>query len=69
MSDKILHIVCSAALVFAFAFVFTPIQSVILALIVGFFKEIYDWFSGKGTPDGKDLIADFIGAICMYLLI
>ena len=39
-----------------------------LVLSIGFFKELYDGLSGKGTPSHKDLIADIVG-IAVGLLI
>ena len=60
--DKIGHFIVSAALAGA-AGIFLGWQwGFGIAFTIGIAKEIYDKQSGTGTPEGADLLADFLGA-------
>jgi len=40
-----------------------------ITMAVGILKEIYDERSGKGTPDIRDLYADFLGIFIAFCAI
>ena len=62
-TDGLLHCIISALLT-ALIGIFTPWWcSVIIVLLLGIAKEIYDKLSGKGNPDVKDMYCDIIGII------
>lgn len=70
-SDGLLHIACSAVLVFTFA-AFLPLwAAALIAAVAGVAKEIYDRHTG-GAAEWHDIICDAIGivyAVCIYLLV
>jgi len=48
---------------------FSNQAAITTALTFGVGKEMYDKFSGRGTPSTKDLIADVAGIVCGILII
>ena len=62
--DKLLHFAVCAVLgslmkVVGIEWYFT----LLVVMSVGVGKEIYDKVSKKGTPEWKDVLADFVGAL------
>lgn len=57
-------------LIYIFFDLFFDIWNIIPVIIIGGAKEIYDWYSGKGTPDVWDFIwTIFGGAVGLLILI
>lgn len=75
--DGLLHIETSFVLFFFFAKLSSLIipswdkvaMGVILSLLVGVGKEIYDRRTGKGTAEKHDLICDIFGVFIAVLLV
>lgn len=60
--DKVKHIVACFCIAFPIG-ILNPIAGLVVAILVGIGKEVYDKVSGKGVADFWDLVADFIGAV------
>lgn len=60
--DKALHIVFSAVISRVLRLCGMPLwlRLLVFTLIVGG-KELYDWASKKGTPEWRDMLANYIG--------
>lgn len=67
--DGWLHVFVSALLMAALGWVRPLIGAVIIVLSLGMGKEIYDYFTGKGMPEGKDLVCDGIGVLLGLIVI
>lgn len=62
-ADKQAHVLGCWALAATVGHHFGPTVGFLASVAVGVVKEVvWDWYLGKGTPDGKDLLADVIGA-------
>ena len=61
--DGLLHLlVCTVIVLFFGAFL--PLWgAIIVAMVAGMVKEIYDLISQKGTPEWRDLVCDLIGIV------
>ena len=66
-NDKLYHFVAGLIISLVFSFVFNPLYGVILSIIAGILKEIYDYFD-YGTFDIYDMLATWMGGIVGYLL-
>lgn len=67
--DKLYHFLVGL-LIYIFFDLFFDIWNIIPVIIIGGAKEIYDWYSGKGTPDVWDFIwTIFGGAVGLLILI
>ena len=59
--DGLLHITVSALIILFFGGFLSLYASAIIAVVVGIAKEMYDYFSRKGTAELHDVICDLIG--------
>jgi len=66
--DKLYHFF-AGILIYIFFDLFFDIWNIIPVIIIGGAKEIYDWYSGKGTPDWWDFIWTIIGGIVALLIL
>lgn len=68
--DKTQHAIIGAG-VFALAYAVTksPEKALAMALGAGIAGEVYDYFSGKGVVDYKDILATTGGGITIYLVV
>ena len=65
--DKALHLI-GGVILFAIGHYFFGWQAGIgLAVVVGAAKELWDWYSKKGTPDGMDFVATAAGGVLGFL--
>ena len=62
--DKIYHLI-AGVLVYLFGTLYSPLIGLMLVVIAGIAKEIWDSF-GNGTPDGSDAIATIVGGLLTY---
>jgi len=60
--DKALHLI-GGVLLFAAGNFFNPYLGLGLAVGVGLVKELWDWYSKQGTPDGLDFVATAAGGV------
>ena len=63
-TDGLLHVETSALII---VFV-QKLFGLLVAIVLGFAKEVYDRVSGNGTPEWHDLICDLIGIIIGLLI-
>ncbi|MDO7788266.1 hypothetical protein [Desulforamulus aquiferis] len=66
--DKLLHIFISFLLFMTLIHFLHPHIAALLTLALGIAKEIYDQLSGKGTPEYKDILANFLGILAGYIV-
>lgn len=67
-TDGLLHLVISALIVVLFG-AFLPVwAAVLIAVVAGIAKEIYDRVSGNGKAEWHDLICDGIGIVLGVLV-
>lgn len=66
-NDKLLHFFWGTVLSFLFI-VTLGIKGVILTFVIAFVKELYDWYTKKGTPEIMDFAATIIPAI-MFVIV
>ena len=61
--DKALHLIGGVVLFAAGNLLLGWQAGLGLAVMVGLLKEIWDWYSKKGTPDGLDFVATAAGGV------
>jgi len=61
--DKALHLIGGVVLFAAGNLLLGWQAGLGLAVMVGLLKEIRDWYSKKGTPDGLDFVATAVGGL------
>ena len=66
--DKWLHFVYSAALFLVFLTLFSIVTSIVLSLLAGFVKELWDWRYGTGFCL-YDLLANIAGIAFAYFFV
>lgn len=65
--DKALHMI-GGVMLFALGHFFFGWQVGLgLAVLVGALKELWDWYSKKGTPDVLDFVATSAGGVLGFL--
>lgn len=62
-SDGMKHIILSAILTVVAKWLLPVWVAVVLVLLIGIAKEIYDKVSSKGYSEWKDIICDIIGIL------
>ena len=60
-NDGCKHIILSAILTIVAKWLLPVWVAVVLVLLIGIIKEVYDKISGKGSAEWKDIICDIIG--------
>lgn len=65
--DKALHLIGGVMLFALGNLLFGWQVGLGLAVVVGAAKEIWDWYSKTGTPDGMDFIATAAGGLLGYI--
>jgi hypothetical protein len=66
--DKQYHFI-AGMLIYIIAQLFLPVVWALLPVaIIGTLKEVYDYTSGKGTPDVNDLLFTMYGALPIFVL-
>ena len=65
--DKALHLIGGVILFAIGHFIFGSAVGICLAVFVGLAKEIWDWYSKEGTPDGLDFVATAAGGVLGFL--
>lgn len=69
--DKKLHLLVGLAMGLALPMITPYWMSIIITGVVGCGKELYDKWSGKGTPESADawftVLGGLIGVVYMYL--
>lgn len=60
-TDGLLHIETSAIIAVAGLGLFGWLAGILITVVIGVAKEIYDRVSGKGTAEWHDVICDAIG--------
>lgn len=68
-ADGMLHLAVSALLMVALGWMRPLWIAVLLVLTTGIGKECYDYISGKGTAEFKDIICDCFGILLGLLLV
>jgi hypothetical protein len=66
MNDKIQHFIVGFCLSFTGIF-FLPL--VLTGFIFGVGKEVYDYVTGRGVAEWKDMFATFYGAIIALVIV
>ena len=67
-TDGLLHLLVCSLIILVFG-AFMPLwAAVIIAIVIGTLKELYDLISRKGTPEWRDLICDIVGIIVGLLI-
>lgn len=59
--DGCKHIIVSALLTALLQLLLPTQLTILIVLLIGFAKELYDHESGKGTAEWKDIICNIIG--------
>lgn len=67
-TDGLLHIETSALIFALFASAFCFYVGLLVTILTGFLKEVYDRVSGKGTAEWHDIICDGIGLLVGVLI-
>ena len=67
--DKQLHFLYGAAIVLVVNVVFGMALALGLCFAAGVGKELWDRWSGKGTPDRLDAVATCLGGIICWLFL
>jgi len=67
--DHLAHAVVSCALAVVGAFRFGPWWGFGLAFAVGVAKEVWDWRTGRGTPEWSDMAANIVGLTLAWALL
>ena len=62
-TDKLLHILCCYAIANSVADYTNAWLGFLASISVAALKEVWDHFSGKGTPEVDDFLAGFVGAV------
>lgn len=44
-----------------------PNAALVIAVVLGFVKELYDLATGRGTPDWRDVVWTAAGGACVWL--
>ena len=65
--DKLYHFIAGIIIYILSNVVLNNWLSIIPVIIIGAGKEIYDYYSKKGTPDWWDFIWTIIGGLVMLL--
>lgn len=78
-NDKVLHIIVGFAIVvngtviinlfFQLPVFVAAVLSLLFSIAIGCIKELWDRFTGKGTPEMLDAAMTAIGAIIGYVLV
>ena len=66
--DKVYHFFAGMVIYIFFNIFFNTWISIIPVMVIGAAKEIYDFYSKKGTPDWWDFIWTVIGGLVILLL-
>ena len=65
--DKGNHVVYGLVLFMLLAFIRSPEIALAIVVALGIAKELYDKYTGTGTPDAWDAVATSCGAAAGYL--
>jgi hypothetical protein len=66
--DKQYHFI-AGMLIYLIAQLFMPVAWALLpVVIIATLKEVYDYLSGKGTPDINDLLFTIYGALPIFVI-
>jgi hypothetical protein len=65
--DKLYHFIAGVIIYIFFNFVLNNWLSMIPVIVIGGAKEVYDYYSKKGTPDWWDFIWTVIGGLIVLL--
>ena len=78
-NDKVLHMIAGFAIMvnctviinlfFQLPVFVAAVLSLLLSIAVGCIKELWDRFTGNGTPEMLDAVMTAIGAIIGYVLV
>jgi len=66
--DKANHFVYGSIICFLASLLFTPLASLLITIIIGILKEVYDKISKKGNPEILDAVATTIGALPIFII-
>ena len=67
-SDKVLHFLCSALIMFVCSTFLNPTLSCFITIAIGLLKELYDCHKPKPTGwDWNDLLADLLGMVAVLV--
>jgi len=61
--DKANHFIAGTIIYCLALFILSPIAALSPVILAGGAKEVYDFYSGKGTPDFNDFMFTIMGAI------
>lgn len=66
--DKTLHFNAGLALAIVFGAFFGAIVGLLLAVAAGVGKEVYDYYTGKGTPELADVMYTWLGGVVGFII-
>jgi hypothetical protein len=65
--DKANHFIYGSIIYTLGNVLFTPLLSIIIVLIIGALKELYDYHTKTGTPDYKDFLWTVFGGLVIFI--
>jgi hypothetical protein len=65
--DKLYHFIAGVIIYIFSSIILNNWASIIPVILIGGAKEVYDYYSKKGTPDWWDFIWTVIGGLVMLL--
>jgi len=66
--DKQYHFLAGFCIYIIAQLFMQPIPAIILVIAIATGKEVYDYVSGKGTPDVNDILYTIYGAMPLLIL-
>jgi len=65
--DKANHFIYGSIIYTLSNLILTPLLSLIIVLILGGLKELYDYYTKTGTPDYKDFLWTVFGGLVIFI--
>lgn len=66
--DKANHVIYGMIIYYLVQFFLTPYAALAVVAVFAVGKEVYDWVSGKGTPEFLDIMATILGSLPLFIL-
>lgn len=66
--DKTLHFNAGLAIAIVFGVFFGAVVGLLLAVVAGIGKEVYDYYTEKGTPEIADVMYTWFGGAVGFII-